>query len=227
MNCNTRLTSRVICSIAMVLVAFHPLAAPAGAPPSAAQYYQEALATMERLPTPPYLTYNVLTSSPGDVAPTIDQYRLRTHDDRAAYRDLPKGSWGLDTSHAFDPTWAGVYDFVQYGVAPLNPQASSPAPSPSPRANVKTKGLRIIAIVKAIAPSAYRISDRGAALCPDGAPGHALYLDAIRDPLQHMLTNVVIEAATGRFCSMRFSAAASVVAVGGSITIDLQFGSVG
>ena len=223
MICIVRRLLHAFSACAIVVSALAPHAARADAPPSAARYYAEAVRAMGRLPVPPYLTYHVRILENGK-KPDLYQYRLRTRDGRAVDRLLPRGAWQLDPGHLFDPTWAGAYDLVQYGLKAFNDRTK--APSPSPMLHAKVDGMKIIAIVSAVAPSAYRISDRGAALCPNGAPGHALHLDAIRDPKEHMLSHVVIESATGRFCSMRFSFGASVIALGLTGYIDLHFGAI-
>ena len=199
------------------------IASPAGAatPPSAAQYYRDALAIMERQPTPPFLTFQTMITLHGH-PPTWDIYRLRTSDGSESSRELPHGKWETETSGGIDPTWLGVSKIVRYGLDIAQAQNASNAPPKN--AAKMPPGLKTIAIVTAVAPHDYRITDRGAAICPNGAPGHALHFEAIRNKQRRLLTHVVIESATGRFCEMRFSFAGSLVAVGVSGYLALHFG---
>ena len=193
----------------------------ADAPPSAARYYRDALAIMERQPVPPYLTFRTILSLHGH-PPTIDAYKLRTKDGSEISRELPHGKWESEKD-GLDPTWLGVSKIVQYGLDMAQAQSSSTQKPTTPAKNLP-QGLKTIAIVTAVAPDDYRISDRGAALCPNGAPGHALHLEALRNKERRLLTHVVIESATGRFCEMRFSVADSLIAVGVSGYLALHFG---
>lgn len=193
----------------------------ADAPPSAAQYYRDALAIMQRQPVPPYLTFRTIISLHGH-PPTVDAYKLRTKDGSEISRELPRGKWESEKG-GLDPTWLGVSKIVQYGLDMAQAQSSS-TQKPTTPAKKLPQGLKTIAIVTAVAPDDYRISDRGAALCPNGAPGHALHLEALRNKERRLLTHVVIESATGRFCEMRFSVADSLIAVGVSGYLALHFG---
>ena len=213
---------RVAALAAALLGAGIALPAGAAAPPSAAQYYRSALAIMERQPIPPYLTFQTTMRLHGH-PPTRDDYRLRTADERESSRELPRGKWMPGQGGGLDPTWLGVSKIVRYGLDMAQAQNASHAPTPKSSAKMPT-ALKTIAIVTAVAPHDYRITDRGAAICPNGAPGHALHFEAIRNKQRRLLTHVVIETATGRFCEMRFSAADSLVAVGVSGYLALHFG---
>uniref|UniRef100_E6Q678 Uncharacterized protein n=1 Tax=mine drainage metagenome TaxID=410659 RepID=E6Q678_9ZZZZ len=221
MNRSTTICRSLFLGVAILCVGVVPYAR-ADAPPSAAQYYRDALAIMQRQPVPPYLTFRTVLSLHGH-PPQLTEFRLRTKDGSEISRDLPHGKWEREQG-GLDPTWLGVSKLVQYGLDMAQAQNSNAAHSSPPPTSAMPHGLKTIAIVTAIAPHDYRISDRGAALCPNGAPGHALHLQAIRNKERRLLTHVVIESATGRFCEMRFSVADSLVAVGISGYLALHFG---
>ncbi len=182
---------------------------------------------MDALPQPAYATYTIiargeggsvkltpakgrveLTAGPGPNSIERIHAAYRAHDGAASlrFRDGKRAlaHWGL-----LRPTWNGAYAFMQEGYAsapptpkpaPASARTSLPPASPTPSA-----ALRTIAIVKSIGPGYYRVQDRGAASCPDGAPGHALHLIAWRDPQTHPLTDVTVDLHSMRFCMMRFS----------------------
>uniref|UniRef100_E6Q819 Uncharacterized protein n=1 Tax=mine drainage metagenome TaxID=410659 RepID=E6Q819_9ZZZZ len=220
MNRSTTIVRSLSLGVAILCAGIVPYAR-ADAPPSAAQYYRDALAIMQRQPVPPYLSFQTVLSLHGH-PPQLTEFRLRTKDGSEISRDLPHGKWEREQG-GLDPTWLGVSKLVQYGLDMAQAQSSN-AKKPTTPATAMPHGLKTIAIVTAIAPDDYRISDRGAALCPNGAPGHALHLQAIRNKERRLLTHVVIESATGRFCEMRFSVADSLVAVGVSGYLALHFG---
>ncbi|MHB8140944.1 MAG: hypothetical protein ACYDHD_06785 [Vulcanimicrobiaceae bacterium] len=201
---------------------------PAATPPSATAFYVRAVATMDALPQPAYATYTMLVRSEGGsvkVAPNKGKIELTagtgpntTQRIPGAYRGndatvslfFPKGKHVTTGLGVFMPTWDGAYAFMQRGYADLGPTPkattaaaappASPKALPAPDATLKT-----IAIVKSIGSGYYRVQDRGAASCPDGAPGHALHLIAWRDPQTHPLTDVIVDLHSMRFCMMRFS----------------------
>ncbi|NNM99641.1 MAG: hypothetical protein HKL91_07575 [Candidatus Eremiobacteraeota bacterium] len=220
MNRSTTIVRSLSLGVAILCAGIVPYAR-AAAPPSAAEYYRDALAIMQRQPVPPYLTFRTVLSLHGH-PPQLTEFRLRTKDGSEISRDLPHGKWEREQG-GLDPTWLGVSKLVQYGLDMAQAQSSN-AKKPTTPAKAMPHGLKTIAIVTAIAPDDYRISDRGAALCPNGAPGHALHLEALRNKQRRLLTRVVIESATGRFCEMRFSVADSLVAVGVSGYLALHFG---
>ena len=221
MRMTTILRSFFLCVV--LLAAGSVSHARADAPPSAAQYYRDALAIAERLPVPPYLTFRTVISLHGH-PPSILDSKLRTKDGSEISRELPHGKWEIEKGGlGLNPTWLGVSKIVQYGLDMAQAQSSNAKKTTTPTTGL-SHGLKTIAIVTAVAPDDYRISDRGPALCPNGAPGHALHLEALRNKERRLLTHVVIESATGRFCEMRFSVADSLVAVGVSGYLALHFG---
>ncbi len=222
MNAPKAFSTRALALAATLICIGSALPARAARPPSAAQYYRDALAIMQRQPMPPFLTFDTvlyLHNHP----PTIDQYRLRTSDDIVSTRELPRGAWELQHDKGIDPTWRGVDRLVRYGLDIAEAQNAKQAAAKSAASNAP-HGIKTIAIVTAVAPQDYLITDRGAATCPDGSPGHALHFEAIHNKKRRLLTHVVVESATGRFCEMRFSVADSMVAVGVSGYLALHFG---
>ena len=72
----------------------------------------------------------------------------------------------------------------------------------------------------------YDVSDAGAATCANGDPAHRVHLIARRDPLDHPLTDAVIDERTNRFCSVRLAMHQSVVAAGYTATFELNIADV-
>jgi hypothetical protein len=217
------------------------VAAQAALPPSAAQYYAHAIEAMRDLPQPTFATYDVhvhvtgmgfgLLREPNGKA-SIDVGWGRGMSPAAsfpaAYRksdDLtsvqtPQG-WGVTSSPIFDPTWNGVNDWIRYG---LNgrPDSATALPSSAPGAD----GLPEIAAVQAMGLAFYDANDGGAATCANGDSAHRIHLIARRNPLDHPLTDAVIDERTGRFCFVRFGMHQSVVAAGYSSTIELNIADI-
>jgi hypothetical protein len=209
-------------------------------PPSAEQYYSQAVEAMRNVPQPKYATYDVHVHITGlgfelmrepDGKASIDLTLSGGKPDTtfpAAYRksdDLtsvltPQG-WGIVRSPIFDPTWNGVEDWIRYGWSGRSDSATAP-PSPTPDAN----GLPVIAAVRAMGVAFYNVSDGGAATCANGDPAHRVHLIARKDPLDHPLTDAVIDERTTRFCSVRFEMRQSIVAVGYTFTTELNIADV-
>ncbi|MGC8486206.1 MAG: hypothetical protein ACP5O6_11350, partial [Candidatus Baltobacteraceae bacterium] len=236
---------RTTALVALAAALLAPALPARAAAPSATTYYEAAIAAMQRLPEPPAAIFTTTFHSQGlafglgplgngstaifvnwggDMAKLGQQrYRtwMRARGDRTLNVDA-KGTRYYSTSPVFVPTWPGAYDFLRYGwdgkPAPSKPLHPIATPPP---------GLKTIAVVSAISPGAYRIEDRGAALCPDGSPGHALHLTALYDPSVHTLSQVVIDAKTMRICSLRFNIFATLVALSLGGYVQMNFGEVG
>ena len=244
MNQSNRFLAMLLALVAMGSTLVGALPARA-ATPSASAYYEAAIAAMQRLPEPPAATFTTTFHSNGlsfSLGPLTNgstaiyvtwggniaelgqqRYRtwMRAHGDRTLNVDA-KGKRYYSTSPVFVPTWPGAYDFLRYGWdgKPATSKALHPIATPPP-------GLKTIAVVSAISPGAYRIDDRGAALCPDGSPGHALHLTALYDPSVHTLSRVVIDTKTMRICSLRFNIFETIVAVSLGGYVQMNFGDVG
>lgn len=213
------------------------------APPSAEQYYAQALAAMNALPQPAYATYDThvhvtgagfVLSRQSDGESSIGLIVggrtakpdatfgavHRRSDDLTALK-TPQG-WAFESSPIFDPTWTGVDDWMRYGVYG-RPKTETPAPTPAPEPN----GLKVIAAVRAMGVALYRVVDEGGAMCASGDPGHRVHLIAYRDPLRHPLTDAVIDERTDHLCFVRFGLHQSIVAAGYDATIELNIDDVG
>jgi hypothetical protein len=198
---------------------------------------------MRHLPQPDYATYTVhvhvtglgfrLRREPNGKAAIELSMDRRAKPDASfpgAYRKIDDltsvqttdGSWGIIRSPLFDPTWNGVNDWIRYG---LNgrPASATPAPSPTAAAN----GLPLIGSVRTIGVAFYDVRDGGPATCANGDSAHRVHLIARKDPLDHPLTDAVIDERTNRLCFVRFEMRQSVVAVGYTSTIELHIGDVG
>lgn len=193
-----------------------------GVPPSPDAFYSAAVNSMRSLPQPQYLTYTIagngdnlsidltvirhlvwlkMTTGESDAASEW-QIRHRT-DDYASEITQEDGRRLVSTRAFFDPTWYGAFRALREGMLmyqrtdPSVSAYATPTPGPSP-------DLRTIAVVEVFGTSIYRVVDKGAATCTDGAPGHALHLiSRDRDP-RHQLTDVVVNLQNMHFCTMRF-----------------------
>ncbi len=220
----------------------YALPANAGQPPSAEQYYAQAIEAMRDLPQPNLATYDVhvhmtgldfiLTREPNGKASIglVMGDRLAKPDAtfEAAYRksdDLTSvqtsSGWGVINSPVFDPTWSGVADWIRYGLNGRPDSATAPPP-PTPAPG----GLPVIAAVQAMGVAFYDVSDGGAATCANGDPAHRVHLIARRDPLDHPLTDAVIDVRTNRLCFVRLEMRQSIVAAGYTSTFELNIADV-
>ena len=243
---------KVMPNVATIAIAALLLAAPSAGfadTPTASdeQLYADTIATMRDLPEPPYLTFVTNVTLRGDITTEllsnhgVAVFRIWGGKGKAQGKGQSSASW--PTSHRssddlgsvantsqshllayspiFNPTWTGAYDWLRFGVkGPPRTPKSSPQPSTE-----SDKHLKTIGYVKALGPSAYRISAANAALCPGGQEGRHLQLVARRgDVWVHPLTEVTIDLISRRFCSMLFHA--PVNGGGGVSFAELHFGIV-
>lgn len=233
---------RFLCAVAILVLG---LVRPAAAdpPPLAEQYYARAIQTMRDLPQPNFATYDVRLQITGSdfilarkpngkaeirlnlssrhgTSDVVFPAAYRRIDDLTAVR-TPEGSWGTIRSPLFNPTWNGVADWIRYGFNG-RPDSAPATPSPTPAAD----NLAIIGAVRAMRVSFYDVSDAGTASCANGDPAHRVHLVAKSDPLDHPLTDAVIDERTNRLCFVRFQMRQSVVAVGYNTTIELNIADV-
>jgi len=221
-------TARVSLRVAFAALAAS-IVAPAGSladtgPDPATVYYARAVAVMDGLPQPPYVTYRLegtgdgftvgltvidskvwLAIRPGSL-PAHWSLRHRTYDYESEIVDADDGQRYLSARSFFDPTWYGAYRALREGMlnaqdpAPPRPPPDAPSPTPLPQ-------LRTIGGIAVMGTALYHVEDRGAATCQDGAPGHAFHLvSRSRDPLRQ-LTDVVVETGSMRLCTMRYGVA--------------------
>src|ERR1700730_4636758 len=141
----------------------------------------------------------------------------RWRDDTASVVNGPP-SHLLSHSPLFIPTWRGVFDWFRFGIdgRPFLP-SQTPQTSTASDANVK-----VIGTVKAISAGSYPITAANPALCPSGEQGRHLHLEPRGDIRTHPLTDVTIDLASTRFCSMRFF----LPLRGGRGFSELHFGTV-
>jgi hypothetical protein len=181
--------------------------------------------------------------------------------DRALELTSDTGRRLIGRGRLLEPTWAGAYELLRYGLhgetltaATAEPVVASPepdlapsapgilpsgepgiaAPSPTPSAapsaeptpdaqpTQTAEPLPNIATVSAISPFFYRVYDAGSKPCSSGGPnGHALHLVARTNVRDHPLTDVVLDPATGRFCSLTFVVKdAGLAGITGHYTIE-------
>lgn len=193
--------------------------------PSAQAFYATAVATMDRVLQPPYVTYELQGQSNNNVhvglqtvggkvwlqfkgssGPTDWSVKHRTQDYESEVVDASDyGARYVSARPFFDPTWFGAFRALRDGmVGYQNPDPQRDAltiaePTPPPNDSLHT-----IAAVSVIGPSIYAVQDRGAATCPNGDPGHALHLVARRRDPRDQLSDVTVDLKSMRFCTIRF-----------------------
>lgn len=189
------------------------------APPTPLQYYSQALATMQRLSQPAYISFQThVVGRRMGIAEPCDGNKIawnmgwgsQMHGDifwhtiyTSANNDetilTAQGHTCAGPAQTFDrPTWRDAYAWIRYGFSEP-PAATSPSGAP----HAPASGLKTIADVSVIAPGAYRISDGGAHDCPSGSAGHELHFAPRFDPLKHLLRDAVIETNSMRICMIR------------------------
>jgi hypothetical protein len=224
-----------------IAVALALTRASAGADPLApAAAYAQALGVMGALVQSPFATFTAsVTATGAGVALSEDtgvaalsvgfgkgykpaaswQVNLRSADGKALIHDAA-GTTLVTRSQLFKPTWQGAYQWARYGFGhpPIAAPQAVPLASPAPDDVAEN----VIGRTTAIAPGAYRIEDGDPQPCPNAAPGRHLHLTALIDPATHPLTDIIIENAGGRICTMRFNLArGSTFSLTG--TFDLDF----
>lgn len=207
---------RFLSAVLAFALGFGPVCAAFAQQESPADVYVRALGVMQSLPEPPYLTYQSTFSSPTvqiNVAPyggagalflalgrgpSAVAWRTDYYGPTAqAVLVLQNGTKLNALSPIFNPTWRGAYDWLRYGLQgrpALGAQSAQPA----------STGLKTIAALTALSPGAYDVDAGGAQMCPGGTSGVHLRFHPRFDPDAHPLTDVVIDDASNRICSMRF-----------------------
>lgn len=218
-----------------------PRSVSAADPPSAREFYVQAIAAMSDLPQPPYVTYRMEGSAEGlqvglmilggqvwlNIRPgsTSDRWTLRhrTYDYQSEIVSFSDGRRYVSRRSFFDPTWYGAYRALRLGML-FSQDPAEPRPSPGVATPTPDPTLKTIGAIKVMGPAIYDIDDRGTAVCPNGGPGHALHLTSrTRDP-QHQLSDVIVDLRSMRFCMMRFGSAA---ALGFHGIVEQHYGDVG
>lgn len=217
----------------------------APAPPSPLQYYSQALATMQRLPQPPHVSFETIATARGiGIAQPCQKgkiewtlsfgshylHQLGWHATYASDTDdevihTTSGETCRGPATVFDRlTWRGAYAWVRHGIFSQAP----PAATQTNDTHVAPAPLKTIADVSVIAPGAYRVSDGGSQSCPSGSPGHALRFDPRFDSTNHPLRDAIVETRSMRICMIRFNLGtyqAAGTGFRGDLTLD--FGDVG
>lgn len=199
------------------------LAASTSEGPSAQRFYSAAVAAMDRISQPPFVSYalrgesgnihvglqvighNVWLRFQSGSAPTEWDVNHRTEDYESEVRDLGAGTRYVSERPLFDPTWFGAFRALREGMlgyqnadAPRNGlRITAPAPPPN-------RALKTVASVRVIGPGIYAVQDRGAATCSNGHPGHAFHLVPRRYDQRRQLSDVIVDLHSMRFCTIRF-----------------------
>ena len=212
----------------------------AAADDTAREVYGRAVAAMDGLPQPPYVTFRIEGSGPdlgvgltvisnnvwlairSEGSDATWSLRHRTYDYASEIVDAADGRRYVTRRSFFDPTWYGAYRALREGMLesqdPAPPRAAPGEPTPAPGT------LRTIGTVAVMGPAIYDVADRGSAACPDGSAGHALHLTSRKRDRMHQLSDVTVEARTSRFCAMRYSVRQGFGFAG---IVDVEYGDVG
>jgi hypothetical protein len=214
------------------------------------ELYTKTVATMRALAQPANLTF--ITSVESDGIGRIDlidrrgyagiglgigggkaraawPVSYRTNDDLASIVNRPDHHL-ISHSPIFSPTWDGVYDWMRYGISgrPNRPATATPEPAAQPQTGTDA-GAVVIGMAQVISINFYRITQADALPCPSGSEGRHLHLEPRAEPLRHPLTDVTIDTASGRFCSMRFHLEIHSLlgfALNATATEEIHFGDV-
>jgi hypothetical protein len=214
-----------VAALALIVSLLVPAPAVIAAQTADEELYTKTVAAMRALPEPANLTFT--TNVDGDGVGRIEltdargfagiqlgmgkghaqaswAVSYRTADDLASIANKPDRHL-VSHSPIFSPTWDGVYDWMRYGLPgrPNTPIPATPQPTTQPLNSADSEP-GVIGIAQVIGISFYRIAKAEAALCPGGGQGRHLHLEPRTEPLRHPLTDVTIDLASGRFCSMRF-----------------------
>jgi len=191
---------------------------------AAALMYTRSLRVMDALRQPKYLSYRLESSSDGvhfdlwtdrqhqvwmrgSDGSTQQAWTLqhRTIDYRSAIVHVSDGKRYLTARSFFDPTWYGSVRALRLGMfSSQDPAASRELESVAQEATAKE--VKVIGAISSTGPAAYDVIDRGAAACPNGAPGRALHFTSRSADAMRQLSDVVIETASARFCVIKFLA---------------------
>jgi hypothetical protein len=194
-------------------------AAPVVVPPSALEFYRDAIANMRDMRQPAFVTYTVRSESDGlqigltsiehlvwlqigpGTTPNVWTIRHRTQDYSSAIVD-EKGTAWLSQRSFFDPTWYGSLRALRDGMIGYQ-NRTKPLSGETPEP-VAASGLKVIAIESVMGAGIYDVADRGAATCANGDPGHAMHLTSRERSSRHQLSDVIVDTRSMRFCMVRF-----------------------
>jgi hypothetical protein len=242
-SCGGGSEMRTLSAVAAMLMlgAGTPGTVAAADPPSAREFYVQAVAAMSDLSQPPYVTYRMegsaeglqvgLTTISGQVwlnigaGSTSDRWTLRhrTYDYQSEIVSRSDGRRYVSQRSFFDPTWYGAYRALRLGML-YSQDPAEPRPSPGVATPTPDPTLKTIGAIKVMGPAIYDVEDRGTAVCPSGAPGRALHLTSRTRDAQHQLSDVLVDLRSMRFCMMRFGTAA---ALGFHGIVEQHYGDVG
>jgi len=209
--------------------------------------YQDAVAAMEKLPQPSFLTFHTSVKSSGmrfvvGSVPNRKDHasfavifgrstnletswlgRYRAQDNRSMIVQDGKPPL-IVSSPLFNPTWLGANDWLKNGLFSESPDAQA-TPTPlstiAPTATSSPEDIRVIGRVVAVNSKDYIITRGPSESCPgDTAASDHLHLVAKNNAEAHPLTDVVVNSA-GLFCTMRFSLGArSALSFRGAFRLD-------
>lgn len=187
-----------------------------------AQYFLDALARMNGVAQPPYVSYEVVVRATGAqyyiirdpitgnaeygfsvghaLGETDNRWNVyvRTRDETTAVQ-FPN-AYAITHFPVLNATWGGIDDWMRFGIAG-RAATRVPEATPSP---VASTGARVIAVVHAFSTPEYDVRGGEAAMCDNGSAGRIFYLRAKFDPYRHPATDVTVDNATHTVCTIRF-----------------------
>ncbi|HTU82080.1 MAG TPA: hypothetical protein VMF61_08110 [Candidatus Acidoferrales bacterium] len=221
-------------------------AGPAAAEQDAPHWYRAALAAMQGIREPAYLTYRTQVPA-GDATLAVSRDELGRAEisvldgpsgaqawdvvyraaDGTAAMTLADGTRTVSHLAIFDPTWRGAFTWLRHGLTADVAPSSTPSPAGTTSEGSPENAPPIVAIVTAINENAYDLKDGGNASCADGRSGRRVWTVAKSDPQDHPLVGAVIDASTLRFCTMEFRQHVPGPPVTFDLDVELNFGDVG
>lgn len=180
---------------------------------------------MRDLPQPAYVDYSLQSESDGfDVRLGTIDHQLwlyiedgstanawhiehRTRDYASSIRDENGTTWSSDRAF-FDPTWYGSLRALRDGMLDYQ-NRTAPLADATPDA-AATPAFKTIAVESVMGEGIYGVDDRGAAVCANGDPGHALHLWSRERNARHQLSDVIVDLSSMHFCMMRFGVPSAI-----------------
>jgi hypothetical protein len=209
-------------------------------------YYRAALAAMQNVAQPPFLTYRtsvpagdatleIARGDDGRAELAVISGRSPARSWRVAYRrsdgiasvEMPDGTRLLSNLAMFDPTWGGAFAWLRGGIGTSIVTAPSEVLPPESTPAAGGTAPPLLAVVTAVNENAYRLNDGGTFACADGRAGRRIWAAAKSDANLHPLTEVVVDEGTHRFCTMRFHQRLSGAAATFDATYELHFAQAG
>ena len=125
---------------------------------------------------------------------------VRTADDTTSVRLTE--AYARTRFPALNATWGGIDSWMRFGMQ--EPALPSTTAEPAVTPQRASSAPPVIAVVRSLGLSVYRVSDAGMTTCDGGAPARRLRLTPRDDRSHHPATDLAIDTASGLICTIRF-----------------------